>query len=107
MAGSVYINKFPLQLNLWENQMSMEELSICLLLVFVACSIALYIRMIVFLQRHGVKLGLISLRLMLPYLSKYKELYAQDKAGGANLFTYWLVCMNGTLVSAILLFLTH
>lgn len=46
--------------------MSMEELGICLLLIFAACSIALYIRMIVFLQRHGVKLGLIKFRMMLP-----------------------------------------
>ncbi len=78
---------------------------IYLALILVACSIVLYIRMVAFLQRHGVKFGLFKFRLMLPYISRYKELYAQEKTAGANLFVYWLVCINGALACVILLFL--
>ena len=85
--------------------MSAGELFIYMLLLFAACSIAIYIRMIIFLQHSGEKISLFSFRLMLPYLSRYREVLAREKPGGMNLFYLWLVSINAALVCAIILFL--
>ena len=79
---------------------------IYLVLLSAGLSIFMYIRMIIFLQGQGVKISLLKFRLMFPYLSRYRELHAQEKEGGINLFTPWLVSINATFLFAVPLVLT-
>ena len=86
--------------------MNAENPFIYLILLSAGLAIFIYIRMLIFLHRRGFKLGLFQFRLMIPYISKYKAIYAQEKAAGVNLFPYWLVCINAALLFAVLLALT-
>ncbi|MBU0519292.1 hypothetical protein KJ564_10195 [bacterium] len=77
-----------------------------LVLISAGFSVFIYIRMVIFLQKQDVKFQLFKFRLMLPYINRYKELYTAEGSVGVNLFTYWLICINGTLLFAVMLIIS-
>lgn len=86
--------------------MNAENPFIYLILLAAGSAVFFYIRILIFLQRQGIKLSLLQFRLMIPYISQYKAVYKKEQSAGINLFPFWLISINFTLLFVVLLVFT-
>ena len=75
-------------------------------LTAVAVNIIIFIQLISYLNKRDVKINLFKLRLMLPYVNRFKQMTTKEAGSPGSLYKYWLITINATLFFAVLMIVT-
>ena len=72
-------------------------------IVSALCGVASALMVVVFLQKHGVKINWFWFRtfLLIKYLGQYRDITLQETGRTGPLFYVYILSMNITLVTAI------
>ena len=80
--------------------MNFFNLFAVLTLISVAVNIVSYLFIIDYLNKHGVKINIIKLKLMLPYINQYKEMTEEENGSPGRPYKYCTVTFMLTLLFA-------